>query len=103
MTTAKKEVVICIPGLGGHESSLSNYKELLTEYDLKFLELVDHEQSLKNLIKMCEEEERADADCEENKGKRRGPFEGEHCATCRNGLLEADTHPQTLGKPQRGG
>lgn len=55
---SRKSVIICVPGLGGHESSLRDYKGLLPEYDLRYLRLIDHTQALHDIIAIARREER---------------------------------------------
>ena len=47
------DTIICIPGLGGHESSLASYKKLLPEYNVLFLRVVDHAEALIQLLDIC--------------------------------------------------
>lgn len=54
----KKRVVICIPGLGGHESCFKEYPTLLSDYDLRFVRLIDHRKCLEDIVSICEREER---------------------------------------------
>lgn len=49
-------VIVCIPGLGGHESSLAAYRELLPEYDLRFLRLVNIAEASRVLESICRSE-----------------------------------------------
>ena len=52
-----KGVVVCIPGLGGHESSLREYVDLLHEYDVRLIQLVNHRQTLADMIELCRREQ----------------------------------------------
>lgn len=63
MNTSKKHVIICIPGLGGHESSLKEYAELLSEYDLRFLRVVNPQRALNDLLELCRRETRVTLFC----------------------------------------
>ena len=49
-------VIVCIPGLGGHESSLAAYRELLPEYDFRFLRLVNIAEASRDLEGICRNE-----------------------------------------------
>lgn len=51
----RREVVICIPGLGGHRTSLSEYKALLPGRELQFVEVVDHRAAQTHIAHLCDE------------------------------------------------
>jgi GT2 family glycosyltransferase/pimeloyl-ACP methyl ester carboxylesterase len=51
-----KPLMIGVPGLGGHESSLAEYVPLFPSYDLRIVRLVDHERALQEILALCEKE-----------------------------------------------
>ena len=48
-----KEVFVCIPGLGGHESALADFEKKLPEFQFKFLRIVDPDEAERELEAMC--------------------------------------------------
>lgn len=51
-----KRTIVCIPGLGGHPSVFKGYAELLSDYNLRYVDLVDWEKTLAEIKEITKKE-----------------------------------------------
>lgn len=53
----KSKTIICLPGLGGHQTSFKGYEKIFADFKIVFTEIVNPEKSFQNIKTICLEQD----------------------------------------------